>query len=429
VFTESGRILFSATDLNAWLGCRHATFLDLQALNGGPQAEAADDPQLALIQQKGLEHERRYLEALRASGKNVVEIAKRGTLPERVAETQRAMEGGAEVIYQAWFLDSPWNGAADFLVRVDAASALGAYSYEPVDTKLARSPQPKHVLQLCVYSKMLADAQDRAPDHIHLVLGNMTQASYPLPHFVHYAELAQRRLEAFAAAPPVNSAAEPCAHCVVCHWLTQCEEEWERIDHLSRVANISRSQIAKLKLAGVETMRALGRLPDGRSIQKLQSETLARLRQQARLQSTKLDTDHDVYELLVPISGKGFARLPRADSGDLFFDMEGDPLFENGLEYLFGFAFRNAEEIDFQPFWGHSRDEEKRAFEQAMDFITARLKAHPDAHIYHYASYEQSAFNRLSILHGTREAELDNLLRRHKFVDLYRVVREAIRVS
>ena len=32
-------------------------------------------------------------------------------------------------------------------------------------------------------------------------------------------------------------------------------------------------------------------------------------------------------------------------------------------------------------------------------------------------------------MHGTREIEIDNFLRRHKLVDLYKVVREAVRIS
>ncbi len=36
---------------------------------------------------------------------------------------------------------------------------------------------------------------------------------------------------------------------------------------------------------------------------------------------------------------------------------------------------------------------------------------------------------RLAMLHGTREAEVDDLLRAGTLVDLYRVVREAIQVS
>ena len=34
--------------------------------------------------------------------------------------------------------------------------------------------------------------------------------------------------------------------------------------------------------------------------------------------------------------GRGFCRLPQPSRGDVFFDMEGDPLLDGGLEYLFG---------------------------------------------------------------------------------------------
>ena len=109
--------------------------------------------------------------------------------------------------------------------------------------------------------------------------------------------------------------------------------------------------------------------------------------------------------------------------------MEGDPFEEGGLEYLFGVYFFVDGAPVFKPFWAHSRTEERRAFEAFMDFVTAHLRQFPDAHIYHYAAYEESALKRLMSLHGTRESEVDNLLRAGKLIDLYRVVREAIRVS
>ena len=64
-----------------------------------------------------------------------------------------------------------------------------------------------------------------------------------------------------------------------------------------------------------------------------------------------------------------------------------------------------------------------------MDFLTQRVQRFPSMHIYHYNHYEPTALKRLMTLHGTREAQLDDLLRREKFVDLYKVVREAIRTS
>ena len=50
-------------------------------------------------------------------------------------------------------------------------------------------------------------------------------------------------------------------------------------------------------------------------------------------------------------------------------------------------------------------------------------------HVYHYAAYEQTALKRLTGRHGTRETELDALLRGERFVDLYAVVRQGLRIS
>ena len=50
-------------------------------------------------------------------------------------------------------------------------------------------------------------------------------------------------------------------------------------------------------------------------------------------------------------------------------------------------------------------------------------------HIYHYAPYEPSAFKRLMGRYATREAEVDRMLRAGLFVDLYAVVRRALRAS
>jgi len=45
----------------------------------------------------------------------------------------------------------------DFLIRVERHSELGNHAYEVLDTKLKRSPDPAHILQLVVYSDLLAD--------------------------------------------------------------------------------------------------------------------------------------------------------------------------------------------------------------------------------------------------------------------------------
>jgi predicted RecB family nuclease len=425
---EGGR-LYSASDLVNFLGCGHATVQDLRQLTA-PVALPPDDDQAVLLQEKGIAHERAYLERLRAEGRTIADIPADDDLAQRVALTRDALRGGADVIYQGTLLNSPWHGFSDFLLKVDGApSALGDYAYDVADTKLARMAKPKHVLQLCVYGDLLGAEQGVPPPHLHVVLGSGDCTTIRTADVRHYSDIARRRFEAFAAGPPGASVAEPCGHCGFCRWKTICEASWEEQEHLSLVANITRSQRDKLKMAGITSMRGLAGAANGLKVPTLQADAFERLRAQAGLQISRRDKGLMRVDVLPLQQGRGFQRLPQPDPGDLFFDMEGDPLFDGGLEYLFGVVSGVGADTVFTDFWAHDRDQEKHAFEAAVDFMTTRLKASPEAHIYHYAAYEETALKRLAMYHGTREAEVDDLLRRGKLVDLFKVVREAVRVG
>lgn len=422
------RLLFSASDLVTFLGCRHATFLDRRQLDD-PVPVAEDDAYTKLLQEKGFEHEHALQAQLQAEGRQVIEITAGESLEDRRARTIDAMREGVEVIYQGAFISEPWHGYADFLLRVDGESRLGSYYYEPLDTKLAHSAKPKHAIQLAVYADLLTTAQGRAPERLHVQLGTGARISLSSADVRYYLTHARQRFESFVGQLPPQSVGAPCRACDLCRWRERCQTEWVAADHLTQVARISGAQIEKLNSAGVRTVAQLAALGAQTAIAGIRPEVLERLSAQARLQAEKRSTGANRVELLPADSGKGFERMPKADAGDLFFDMEGDPLVEGGLEYLFGFAYQNKGEAEFRCFWGHSREEEKAAFEAAMDFIRARLEGFPNAHVYHYAPYEETAIKRLAMFHGTREADVDNLLRGRKLVDLFQVVRESIRVS
>ncbi len=61
--------------------------------------------------------------------------------------------------------------------------------------------------------------------------------------------------------------------------------------------------------------------------------------------------------------------------------------------------------------------------------IPERREHFPHLHVYHHSHYEPTALKRLMGLHGTREEEVDNLLRQGALVDLYKVVRQGVRIS
>jgi predicted RecB family nuclease len=436
---RDGDYLFSATDLVGFLECEHLTVLDRQSLyDAGARAlRSGLDDSAELIARKGDEHERAYLERLRSDGRNVTDIAADGgSIHDKVGRTLAAMRSGAEVIYQATLRDGRLFGHADFLMRVDGEpSAFGPWRYEVADTKLARSPKAKFLVQLACYSHLLALAQGAEPRMMHVVLGDQTQRAYRCADYMHYfrALLARylARIEALARGAAPDTYPLPCTHCDLCHWHDRCEAQRVADDHLCQVAAITRVQTARLQDAGVSTMAALAALPADAKLQRIQPETLAKLRGQAALQEHARRTGERRFEHLAldPVGRRGFHRLPVPDEGDLYFDMEGDPLEDGGLEYLFGIWHRDDGQWVFSPFWAHDRNQERLAFEQFMDFVVERRHRYPQAHVYHYASYEETALKRLSTLHATREVEVDDLLRQGVLVDLYKVVREAIRVS
>lgn len=423
------QVLFSASDLVNFMGCAHSTVLDIGNLTK-PATFAPDDESAVLLQEKGIAHERAYLDQLRAEGRSIKEITNEGTLVQRVQATLEAMRSGYDVVYQGALLAGRWHGYSDFLIRRnDITSLLGDFVYDVADTKLARSAKPKHILQLCVYADMLRQAQGVAPPCMHVVLGNGEIVTLPTSSIIHYFLIARDRFENFVAAVPESSVGDPCGHCTYCRWSEHCTAGWEAADDLSIVAGMGRSQRTALRLAGITNIGALAALPIDTDIPGIQPGTLAKLSAQARLQAHQRRTGERQIERLDAPPGRGFARLPQPDEGDMFFDMEGDPLFDGGLEYLFGIVAMDQGEDRFHAFWAHDRAAEKVAFEQAIDFMIARLALYPLAHIYHYASYEETALKRLAMYHGTREQEVDNLLRGDRLVDLYKVVAESIRTS
>lgn len=433
-----GTPVFSPSDLTGYLACDHLLTLELRAMVGELTRPERDDPELAVLSRRGLEHETRYLDQLRAEGRTVVvvgadrdELSSSGIarLRELHARTVAALRAGPDVIYQGAFYDGRWQGFADFLVRIDVPSNLGPFSYEVADTKLARHAKAAALLQTCAYSAQLEAIQGRAPEHIHVVLGDRTTATFRYQDYAAYFRAVRGRFDEAVAVGERSTYPDRVEHCEVCRWSERCTGQWRADDHLIFVAGLGRAQVTKLSAAGISTLTALATTP-ATHVSGMGDLTLSRLGRQARLQLRQRETQEVTYELLTPEGADhGLARLPEPSEGDLFFDMEGDPLVEDGLEYLFGVAWQEQDAVQFRAFWGHDRAGERRAFEEFIDFVFERRRRFPDLHVYHYAAYEETALKRLMGLHATREDAVDTLLREGVLVDLYRVVRQGVAVS
>ncbi|MGC4083731.1 MAG: TM0106 family RecB-like putative nuclease [Vicinamibacterales bacterium] len=204
-------------------------------------------------------------------------------------------------------------------------------------------------------------------------------------------------------------------------------------DHLGFVANIHTLHITEFTNWNLTTLAALGEttLPFVEKPQRASLESLEKVQRQARIQFQARVQNRRMYEPLPLVPSEGLCRLPPPSPGDVFLDLEGDPFVgEAGHEFLFGYAYLDSTgEWQYTARWALDVEQEKRAFEELVAFLIERWARHPDLHVYHYAPYESGALRRLMGKHAVCEDDVDRLLRGRVFVDLYAVVRQAIRAS
>ncbi|GGG99203.1 TM0106 family RecB-like putative nuclease [Pseudarthrobacter polychromogenes] len=455
-------LVFSASDLVAASECEYRTLRILdEKLGRTPKAEFPADEMQVRAGELGDRHEQTVLASLVARygewdasrGAGVYSLERgqnlRGDLQAKHAETELALRSGADVVFQATFFDGEFLGYADFLVN-EAAGTGSPGRYEVWDTKLARHAKVGALLQLAAYGdQLLGMGLDPSPV-VTLVLGTRVgedwlRSSHSLPDLLPVFRERRRRFRELTAEHRAGDATvkwqQPgIVHCGRCDY---CAEQVQAHRDLLMVAGMSVVQRKKLHAAGISTIDELAAMPaaDARN-------SVVRLRAQARMQLgldavagsrtfTKDGGPHTVSFAVLPDNTIGL--LPPSSPGDIFFDFEGDPLWQDpatgawGIEYLFGVV--EAPDADhlgdpvFRPFWAHSRSEERRAFLDFLAYVEERRARYPDMHVYHYAAYEKTALRNLSLAHQAGEDTVDSWLREGLLVDLYATVRQSLRIS
>lgn len=431
--TETGLSL-SATDFSNSLACRQLTGLDMSVALEGRKRPFRNDPLADILRDRGLAHEKAYVDHLRDEGRKVLDLSAVKDPDTAAAATLEAMRAGQDVIVQGALRDGRWHGLADVLLRTDKPGTW-PWSYEAVDTKLAQETKGGAILQLSFYSDLLRAAQGVAPEHFHVVTpkSGPKGETYRTADYAAYFRTVRSRLESTTAQTPseviAKSYPEPIDHCDVCVWYKNCDTKRRDDDHLSLVANASRSQRREMETNGIATLESLARCAEIPFKPKHGSrEALEKVRDQARVQFESRGHETPLHELRPFKEDEGLQLLPEPTPGDVFLDLEGDPFAaEGGREYLFGIATLDAAGNPvYHPWWAMTEAEEKAAFEAVMDCIDAQRAQHPRMHVYHFAKYEQTAFKKLMGRHATRGDKVDELLRGGHFIDLFEVVRQGL---
>ena len=444
-------VRWSASDLIRATECEFGLLRGLDVkLGRASVAESAPDALMDKVAELGERHEATELARLRAlygpwvpaTGRGLREIAAATpygpqALLEREDETMEALKAGADVVYQATFYDGRFHGRADFLIRDDESGG-----YRVCDAKLARHERPRALLQLAAYAAQLEANGILIAPEAELLLGNGERSRHLLAEIAPVFRERQARLLSMlddhvaggAAVAWGSGEVMACGRCEV------CAAEVEAHRDLLLVAGMRATQRRKLLDAGVHTIDELARY-DG-PVPRMAAATLTSLKAQAGMQVTQqTGADGRAVVRADVYAPEKLKVLPPPSPGDLFFDFEGDPMWNDGdldhwgLEYLFGVsevppAGAPADEFGpFHAYWAHDRGQEKQALEDFVAYVEERRQTYPDLHVYHYAAYEKSALTRLAIRHATCEDVIDDWLREGLLVDLYTVLRRAIRVS
>jgi predicted RecB family nuclease len=430
----NGTLYYSASDLVGHLNCEHLSNLDKQVVTGLIQKPDHYDPLLEILRERGYRHEEGFIQHLKDQGYSVVVIDGVGISDQAIEDTSNAMKRGVDVIAQGAFRFGAWQGRSDILRRVEKSSNFGSWSYEIIDTKLARETKGGSVLQLCLYADLLSELQGVPPELVYIVSpwSEYQPQAFRFSDFSAYFRSVKRSAETFIGQDNVGlSYPDPKSHCDICRWQKTCDKKRRDDDHLCLVANIYKSHINELKENNVDTVHKLAELSGSFSQKRGSVQTYTKLKEQAALQLRSIDSGKILFELLDVVPPNGLAALPGPSKGDIFFDIESDQFVgEHGIEYLFGFAFFDENgQAQYQAHWALDRESEKSCFEIFVDFVLQRKQEFPDMHIYHYAPYEPSALKRLMGRYATRELEIDSLLRGQRFIDLLSVVKHAIRAG
>jgi len=91
---SGGAIELSVSDLSGFLSCIHLTALDLAVAKGEREPPTWIDPVLIVLRERGLDHERGYVDGLRALGLTIIDLSD-SMAAEAVTRSVEAIQAGA----------------------------------------------------------------------------------------------------------------------------------------------------------------------------------------------------------------------------------------------------------------------------------------------------------------------------------------------
>ena len=294
--------------------------------------------------------------------------------------TVSVMSDGPEWIYQSVLTMESMRGKPDFLHRVDGESALGKFTFVPVDVKNHKSVIKKDRFQLMSYAALLEPVLGYRPEKggIWLNTGEIEEVDL-LKKRDEFDELVAKMHG--VGSKQMETCGLRCGGCDQCEWIDFCWKGWDQTHSVCLVNSVTSGTARKLHDDGVCTFDNLAALDIGELMEKFGwKEDTARERllyAEARVCGGPVPKKPVQFPSGIPI---------------YFYDIEtfGD------CTYLHGVIRMEGNKRDERYFIAKSPEDEETAWHEFLD----HLAADSEAVVYTWTLYERKPANTLWAKYG-----------------------------
>lgn len=347
--------------------CLHSWYLETHV-----DADLVVEPDagLELLFERGLAHERRMIETLT----DVVEPEWDGRdYAAGHAATVALLREGRPWVAQGPLMREDARGVPDLLQRLEGRSALGDFTYVPVDVKGHKTVEKGDRFQLHLYAHLLEPVLGKRPatGGIWLNSGAIETVDLGAEEFrAHHRKLERVRRGAH------DTLALKCTACNTCPWSVHCADAWLAEENVTLLAGVRSADARKLTDAGFPSWRDVARTTPAVLVERAG----VTVKKAQAVYDAALAWESGEPRLLQPVTFPASAPV-------IYYDIE----TYGATVYLHGLVRVDGDHREERQFAARTPDDEARIWHELLDYMAG--DAQPL--VYCWAPYEFRFVERL----------------------------------
>lgn len=416
------QIFYSPSDLTKFLNDQFSSWMDHFSLINSKISKfsiTTASKFSIILKKKGKHHESWLLKLFNKQQLKVINLSS----STEYSDTMTAINNGADVIFQPVLKKQQFQGRADFLIKIPEKSSLGYFCYEVWECKIGLTIKSNFLIQTISYIEMIYGIQKKYPKNIVIILGNGEKKQRTFKNYQFICKYFRKQFLLYHNNFNQNNFPSPIRANKNSQWFEYSKWLLKIIQHTSQITGIKKNQIQNLQKKNILTLQELINFKLNKII-NISTKTIKHLIKQSALQILSQTNKKPKYKFTY--SGENLI-IPPETPEDLFFDIEGYPIHNKGLEYLWGILYSKKPKIyNYLSFWAHTKDRETEAFNSFINLAYCLWKINPKMHIYHYGNYELAVCKKITINNHKFRSQFEYLLENNVFIDLFKIIKNNI---